>query len=214
MPGYTGGIAGPDGTTRLGMRVLDGALGRWTTPDPTGLREVGGQDGLYVYVADDPVGSVDPTGGKISLGGAFDVVKKGVKAVNFVKSAVHVASGVKELYDYVTGPKESSAPNRATNSFGSVARQDGMYRPATGPATRLNQEYNSLDMTSFGSEGDGVACVTDNYVSGINGGMASGQAGSKLAQDALSGKPSASMFEHGVDFFTTLFSSADRLHSC
>ena len=54
--------AEPDGTTRIGQRILDGSTGRWTTPDPTGLREDQGRLGNYVYAGDAPLTTVDPTG--------------------------------------------------------------------------------------------------------------------------------------------------------
>jgi hypothetical protein len=45
---------------RFGLRDYDPAEGRWTARDP--LLFGGGQGNLYVYVANDPVNLVDPTG--------------------------------------------------------------------------------------------------------------------------------------------------------
>jgi len=44
----------------FGARDYDPAVGRWTAKDP--IRFGGGQSNLYVYVGDDPVDFIDPTG--------------------------------------------------------------------------------------------------------------------------------------------------------
>jgi RHS repeat-associated protein len=62
LPGFTGGLTQPDGSTRLGQRTLDPTTGRWTTSDPTGLREDDQQDGLYTYVQNNPLALTDVTG--------------------------------------------------------------------------------------------------------------------------------------------------------
>jgi len=59
--GYAGGLDDKDtGLVRFGLRDYDPAEGRWTARDP--LLFGGGQGNLYVYVANDPVNLVDPTG--------------------------------------------------------------------------------------------------------------------------------------------------------
>jgi RHS repeat-associated protein len=59
--GFAGGLNDLDtGLVRFGARDYDPSVGRWTSKDPT--RFDGGQVNFYVYLGDDPVNSVDPTG--------------------------------------------------------------------------------------------------------------------------------------------------------
>jgi RHS repeat-associated protein len=44
----------------LGARDYDPVVGRWTSKDP--IRFGGGQSNLYVYLHNDPVNSIDPSG--------------------------------------------------------------------------------------------------------------------------------------------------------
>jgi len=59
--GFAGGIL--DDSTKLvrfGARDYDPSVGRWTAKDP--IRFAAGETGLYVYVDNDPIGALDPTG--------------------------------------------------------------------------------------------------------------------------------------------------------
>ena len=59
--GFAGGIYDQHTKlTRFGVRDYDGEVGRWTTKDPLGF--AGGDTNLYVYVANDSVNFIDPTG--------------------------------------------------------------------------------------------------------------------------------------------------------
>ena len=59
--GFAGGLYDPEtGLTRFGARDYDPELGRWTAKDP--ILFDGGQTNLYVYVGNDPVNRVDPSG--------------------------------------------------------------------------------------------------------------------------------------------------------
>jgi RHS repeat-associated protein len=59
--GFGGGLYDPDtGLVRFGARDYDPVVGRWTAKDP--IRFEGGQGSLYVYLANDPLSSRDPTG--------------------------------------------------------------------------------------------------------------------------------------------------------
>jgi RHS repeat-associated protein len=70
--GFAGGIYDADsGQIRFGARDFDFASGRWLTKDP--LRFAGSRN-LYLYVADDPVNSVDPTGLMIPTRGPDPIV--------------------------------------------------------------------------------------------------------------------------------------------
>jgi RHS repeat-associated protein len=58
--GFAGGLYdGDTGLVRFGARDYDAETGRWLAKDPRLLR---GGVNLYVYVGDDPVGLIDPTG--------------------------------------------------------------------------------------------------------------------------------------------------------
>jgi RHS repeat-associated protein len=59
--GFAGGLYDRDlALVRFGARDYDPETGRWTSKDPVKLK--GGQTNLYVYVDDDPVNRVDPSG--------------------------------------------------------------------------------------------------------------------------------------------------------
>ena len=59
--GFAGGMYDHQtGLVRFGVRDYDPETGRWTSKDPIGF--AGGAAGLYEYVANDPVNSVDPSG--------------------------------------------------------------------------------------------------------------------------------------------------------
>lgn len=80
MPfGFAGGLYDAEtGLVRFGARDYDPQIGRWVSKDP--IRFEAGQANIYVYVGNDPVNFVDPTG----LDGFWsDVWNLGVNAVNF-----------------------------------------------------------------------------------------------------------------------------------
>ncbi len=59
--GFAGGLLDRDTSLlHFGWREYDPAGGRWTTPDPT--RFSGGDANLFVYVGNDPINFLDPTG--------------------------------------------------------------------------------------------------------------------------------------------------------
>jgi RHS repeat-associated protein len=59
--GFGGGLYDRDtGLVRFGYRDYDPSIGRWTAKDPIDFN--GGQGNLYVYVGDDPINYIDPTG--------------------------------------------------------------------------------------------------------------------------------------------------------
>ena len=83
--GYAGGHYDyQTGLVRFGARDYDGLTGRWTAKDP--ILFGGGQENLYVYVNNDPVNFVDPSG-QIPVGiatGAVGAVVGGISG--FVNS--------------------------------------------------------------------------------------------------------------------------------
>jgi len=59
--GFAGGMFDREtGLVRFGARDYDAGVGRWTQKDP--IRFGGGQSNLYVYVNDDPINGIDPSG--------------------------------------------------------------------------------------------------------------------------------------------------------
>lgn len=59
--GFAGGLYDREtGLVRFGVRDYDPNMGRWTTKEPLGFS--GGNPNLYVYVGNDPVNWVDPSG--------------------------------------------------------------------------------------------------------------------------------------------------------
>ena len=59
--GFAGGLHDRDtGLVRFGARDYDPEIGRWTAKDPLGFG--GGDANLYVYVANNPINFIDPTG--------------------------------------------------------------------------------------------------------------------------------------------------------
>jgi RHS repeat-associated protein len=59
--GFAGGLYDRDTRlVRFGYRDYDPSIGRWTAKDPIDFN--GGQGNLYVYVGDDPINGVDPSG--------------------------------------------------------------------------------------------------------------------------------------------------------
>ena len=71
--GYAGGIYDRDtGLVRFGARDYDAYTARWTTKDP--IRFAGGQANLYVYVGNDPINFIDPSGNCGISSSIFNVV--------------------------------------------------------------------------------------------------------------------------------------------
>ncbi len=59
--GFAGGIYDAEtGLVRFGARDYDPEIGRWTAKDP--ILFEGGQANLYVYVGNDPINRIDPSG--------------------------------------------------------------------------------------------------------------------------------------------------------
>jgi len=59
--GFAGGLSDPDtGLVHFGARDYDASIGRWVSKDP--ILFDGGQTNIYVYVNNDPVNFMDPSG--------------------------------------------------------------------------------------------------------------------------------------------------------
>ncbi len=86
--GFAGGLYDEHtGLVRFGARDYDPEVGRWTAKDP--IRWAGGQANLYVYVGNDPVNGIDPSGeaahivavaiGAGTVGAAWTIISWGTK---------------------------------------------------------------------------------------------------------------------------------------
>ena len=79
--GYAGGIEDPaTGLVRFGARDYEPSSGRWLSRDPIGF--AGGDANLYAYVANDPVGNVDPSGMLVET--AVDAVSLGISLMDYL----------------------------------------------------------------------------------------------------------------------------------
>ena len=73
---YAGGyFESSTGLVKFGTRYYNPALGRWTQQDPVG-GSLGSPDSLnrYLYVADDPVNLVDPSGDQVNVFGILGCI--------------------------------------------------------------------------------------------------------------------------------------------
>jgi RHS repeat-associated protein len=182
LPGFTGGVTLPNGTTLLGQRVLDPSTGRWTSPDPSGLREAGGTFGPYVYVRNNPLGLVDPSG-MFSLSGVWNSITSAAKSVgNTVSKAVSsawsgmntaadnffaknpIGQGIQGLYNAAV-----SGTNRATGSQITVTGQTGSARSGSGTVT-INGEvhFGRYSCSTAGSCKVSYGPITYNTSSGLS----------------------------------------------
>ncbi len=101
--GFAGGLYDTDtGLVRFGARDYDPSVGRWTAKDP--ILFEGGQVNLYVYVGNDPVNGIDPSGmvDWDLLGDVFwDYFASGRALDNMIgaaKAELSIAAGVAEGY--------------------------------------------------------------------------------------------------------------------
>ncbi|OPY76597.1 MAG: tRNA nuclease WapA precursor [Syntrophorhabdus sp. PtaU1.Bin050] len=115
--GFAGGLHDRDtGLVRFGARDYDPTLGRWTAKDPIDF--AGADTNLYGYVANDPVGGVDPEGLQAALPvpqpypaapGVPGQVPGGNTAIDraindFINDWSERMEGVgSDLYDYLNG---------------------------------------------------------------------------------------------------------------
>jgi RHS repeat-associated protein len=154
VPGFTGGVAEPDGTTRIGQRVLDGSTGRWTTPDPTGLREDQGRLGNYVYAGDAPQTTVDPTG---LTGLSFSGIVQFVSSVGHgiqqaTSAAAHVVSGsAQQILQTVSKwsggvSAAASVVHIVSTLWNAYKFNDGYVSPTGGsrPTVRAQDQYGGV----------------------------------------------------------------------
>lgn len=91
--GFAGGLYDTDtGLVRFGARDYDPATGRWTNKDP--ILFGGGQTNLYVYVGNDPVNFMDPSGLYSWSEFGSDVVNLGVQAARGVWTSPQLVAGL------------------------------------------------------------------------------------------------------------------------
>ncbi len=91
--GFAGGIYDVEtGLVRFGARDYDAQVGRWTAKDPILFN--GGQTNLYVYVGNDPVNYLDPSGLINTEGVIVGAVGIAGAVVGYVVAAGLASTGV------------------------------------------------------------------------------------------------------------------------
>jgi RHS repeat-associated protein len=236
LPGFTGGVAEPDGTTRIGQRVLDGSTGRWTTPDPTGIREGEGRLGNYVYGADAPLTTVDPTGLTFSVLQSVSNVADRIGQVTSVVShfvsgsaqqvlqtvsdwsgrASDVASGVQHVANIVRNLWNASTFNEGYvsptgGSHATVKAQDQYGGALFQPANAAYQQAQS-DLVGLGP---GVDRESQCYVGSLSRiTSTAGTAGQFTADTYVNPKPGLGLLDSFVATFTGLGNTASYAERC
>jgi RHS repeat-associated protein len=101
--GFAGGLYDSDtGLTHFGARDYDAKTGRWTAKDP--LLFGGGQTNVYVYVGDDPVNHIDPSGLCVSAtAGNAALVAIGVVAAVLVPELLVAAEAAEAVEGLAIG---------------------------------------------------------------------------------------------------------------
>ncbi len=124
--GFAGGLYDPDtGLVRFGARDYDATTGRWTAKDPIGFN--GGLN-VYVYVENDPVNWIDPTGlaeptGPGDYGPYWDCVVPAAKnAQQCIESCKSSKSLFNQVCDFFSSSDSSSdCQQRCSTDFNSQA---------------------------------------------------------------------------------------------
>jgi RHS repeat-associated protein len=89
---FAGGLYDSEtGLVRFGSRDYDASIGRWISKDP--ILFGGGQGNLFVYVGDDPINLIDPTGLSAASSGAVVGCAAGAAAVGATCAGVAVGTG-------------------------------------------------------------------------------------------------------------------------
>jgi RHS repeat-associated protein len=130
--GYAGGLYDPDtGLTRFGARDYDAHTGRWTARDPIAFG--GGQTNLYVYVGNDPINFVDPSGSV-----AIPVV------LGAIWGAIEFGLAVYDVYDFATTMMDScsTTSDRLMSGGGIIA---GAILPGGGYGAGSKAANNAAD---------------------------------------------------------------------
>lgn len=143
--GFAGGLFDSDtGLVRFGARYYDPRIGRWTAKDP--ILFEGGQANLYVYVGNDPVQLVDPTGEVLA-----PLVVGGIVLGSAVSGA---------LAAYIAGDQTGAdlAFGAATGLIAGVGFVSGSWA-LTGVGLGFNLAWNSGDgLQTFAGYLGGQAC--------------------------------------------------------
>ncbi len=162
--GYVGGLEdSATGLVRFGFRDYAAAAGRWTARDP--ILFAGGQGNLYVYVGNNPVSLVDPTGLFCIGGSAYAGAGAGFKLC-FEEKGVSVCaevgfgvgggtdvdpfSGIDRNSETVGAEAAVSAANTA---FGFEAKLDDCGRVTGGPKCSFFKGFSCTGKKGFDLEG-------------------------------------------------------------
>ena len=129
--GFAGGLYDPDtGLVRFGARDYDPFTGRWTSKDP--ILFAGAQANLYVYVGNDPVNSLDPSG--------LIVTAQDSRAMHLLNRLAGTNAGYSLLSYLDASPIEYRV---STGGLSGAVWPLGPYDPA-GQFGRLDRQPNGL----------------------------------------------------------------------
>ena len=152
--GFAGGLYDVDtGLVRFGARDYDAEIGRWTAKDP--IRFAGGDTNLYVYVANDPVNVIDPSGEWLWVAAGAVIGA----AINV--GATYIASGGQVTGAQLAAAAVSGAVSGAIGALagplgGTIAK--GLGRTATG---LLSNSLNVGISAGGAALGQGLANLID-----------------------------------------------------
>lgn len=150
--GFAGGITDVHtGLLKFGARDYDPQTGRWTSVDP--IRFGGGQGNLYVYVGNDPVNLVDPSG-KISLipaviifgVGVYSVLNYGEMALDFFTDFDQMTSQDYNLREEISSEMVNSGGVLLSNLAGDLGTLglDVIPNPNLNKSSALDDLYGAV----------------------------------------------------------------------
>src|SRR5664279_1189232 len=233
IPGFVGGLTQPDTSIRFGARSLDPTTGRWTSLDPTGLRENNQRSSVYSYVQNDPERRTDVTGKSSSLwsgiktvvgignsvvqglsSGTRSVVSTALGLANKTINAVDITKSLINLGSALFG--SNATPNRATSSYSSQRVRDisGSVSSSSmaGSIDRFNAAVDNMDYSDFGGTSGDSYCVNHLYGNGLTGARDASVDGSKFSSSGYVSRPDN--YSSGLDFFTDLITTSNKLQPC
>jgi RHS repeat-associated protein len=158
--GFAGGIYDPDtGLVRFGARDYDPVVGRWTAKDP--IRFEGGQGSFYVYLANEPIASRDPTGLDVWLCRQptgivlTPFMKKWADRFNVDLNHYWVKTDTKE---FGMGPADPNAPQ----SYGQPTKQTDQTGSSTNAAAVCEKQprVDEACVNSFSNPGQDTGAWT------------------------------------------------------
>ncbi len=143
--GFAGGIYDAEtGLVRFGARDYDANIGRWTAKDP--ILFEGGQANLYVYVGNDPVNHMDPSG----LYWEYHTDSGLLYYVDDGYQYSHIATGYSGYQDGANNANMDSLQSYGPIPEGTYTIEQGVNSSTFGPVTMRLTPDPSNDMKGRG----------------------------------------------------------------